>query len=183
VTDKPEAGGLLQMLHQLFSRISLLDLEKRKKSFRSTGEPVDIGSRLTRHIERVAADARASGAASVHEQPTLLTRDAPSPRMTKPPAAADTGVAEVVAHFRSRASSDVSPYLGDRLESSTWSHIHTALLRARAGDLANARLHADIASQAMREAACFMSEDAYGRFARDIEQALAELERLQGPDS
>ena len=35
MTEQPESGRLLDMLHRLFSSISLMDREKRKKACRS----------------------------------------------------------------------------------------------------------------------------------------------------
>ena len=68
--------------------------------------------------------------------------------------------------------------MGKKLKDSTWSHIHTALMQARKGDVSTAKLHADIANGALKEAAHYMSEADYKLLCSEVEKSFEELENL-----
>ena len=169
--DHIEPQGLLHMLHSLFSHISLLDLEKRKQSYRPhAATSHDLGALLGRNIERIAAHHGGGQGRPSRSWPETAPRSAtPAVGSPEPGQGAD--------YFGNHGPSLTSvPYLGDKLASSAWSHIHSALLHAHQGDIGLARLHADIASQAAKEAAHYMSEEQYEQFMQNIEQALSGLE-------
>ena len=75
--------------------------------------------------------------------------------------------------FKSKLAPD--PYMGDKLKDSAWSHIHTALLHARQGEAITAKLHADIANEALKEAAHYMSEEDYKVLCEEVAKAFKEL--------
>ena len=62
--------------------------------------------------------------------------------------------------------------MGERLKSSTWSHLHLASMEARRGDAVAAKVHADIANQALKEAAHYMSDDEYKKFSGEVAQII-----------
>ena len=66
--------------------------------------------------------------------------------------------------------------MGEKLKKSTWSHIHTATLQARQGSLSNAKMHAGIANDALKEAAHYMSEEDYKVFCDEVAKAFEALE-------
>ena len=182
MSDKPESHGLLQMLNNLFSRISLLDLEKRKQSYRPhTGAQHDISERLSRHIDSIVASHVAKPPASVKDDERPEAEPASVPAHKQPvtaPSSSGTTISEVSDYFKSKASSaDSAGYLGDKMVSSTWTHIHSALLYAHQGDATKAKLHMDIANQALKEAAHYMNDDEYNQFVEEVEKALALLDQ------
>lgn len=171
--DHIEPQGLLHMLNSLFSHISLLDLEKRKQSYRPhAATSHDLGALLGRNIERIAAHHGAG-----QGRPSR-SRQRPETAPSSATAAVGSPEPGQAADYSGNQGTSLTsvPYLGDKLASSAWSHIHSALLYAHQGDIGLARLHADIASQAAREAAHYMSEEDYEQFMQNIEQALSRLE-------
>ena len=52
---------------------------------------------------------------------------------------------------------------------------HTALRYAHQGDVRTARLHADIANNAQKEAAFYMSEEEYQAFSQEVHEQLEAL--------
>lgn len=79
-------------------------------------------------------------------------------------------------YLRSRPKETVlDPEMSDKLKKSTWTHIHTALRLARQGDARTAKLHLDIASQALKEAAHHMSREDHIAFTVEVEEKLGEI--------
>ena len=68
------------------------------------------------------------------------------------------------------------PYLGEKLKDSTWSHIHAAQLQARQGNTINAKLHAGIANDALKEAAHYMSDKDYKDLCNEVTAIFKKLE-------
>ena len=68
------------------------------------------------------------------------------------------------------------PYMGEKLKESTWSHIHAAQLQARQGNINNAKLHAGIANDALKEAAHYMNEDDYKVLCDEVAMVFKKLE-------
>jgi hypothetical protein len=75
----------------------------------------------------------------------------------------------------SQTESVLDPELSEKLKKSTWNHIHTALRLARQGDAGTAKLHLDIASQALKEAAHYMSREEHIAFTVEVEEKLGEI--------
>jgi hypothetical protein len=69
----------------------------------------------------------------------------------------------------------LDPELSKKLKQSTWNHIHTALRLARQGEARNAKLHLDIASQALKEAAHYMSREEHIAFTVEVQEKLGEI--------
>ena len=183
MSNNPETGGLLQLLKGLISRVSQLDLEKRKSAYRSqAGGHQDITSVLDHHLSRIAASQPAPRAPGSGQQPSAATASkvaAASANHSSGNSAtsAGPGVSDFSDYFKSRnGASDTSPYLADKLVNSTWTHIHTAVMHARQGDLVNAKLHAQIANQALKEAAHYMSDEEYAQLSQEIAQAMQQLD-------
>jgi hypothetical protein len=89
-------------------------------------------------------------------------------------------VAELAHYFKSRRSEFVlNAGIEEKLEHSTWEHIHAVVRCAKQGDDHGARMHADIASTACQELAHFMLEKNYTDFIGEIETYLDVLKTRQ----
>jgi len=66
--------------------------------------------------------------------------------------------------------------MGEKLKDSTWTHIHTAMLQARQGDAINAKLHAGIANNALKEAANYLTEEDYKVLCEEVANEFKKLE-------
>ncbi|TNF37416.1 MAG: hypothetical protein EP315_02670 [Gammaproteobacteria bacterium] len=176
-----DINELLRSLHSLFSHVARLDLQKRIETWKQqpgNNQPQDIAAPLSDYIDKLATSH--SAASSTAGEADHASTAQPVPGETS----SSTQKASVVNGFSTNLSeylkshpmhSDSDIYLGEKLRASTWSHIHTALLKARQGDVKAARVHADIANQAMKEAAHYLSEETFRQFADEIARALEEL--------
>ena len=72
----------------------------------------------------------------------------------------------------------LQPHLSQKLKDSTWEQVHTAIRQARQGDLIKARLHVDIAMNALDELAHYLPDDAYLLFRSEIKDQIDNIRQL-----
>lgn len=177
---KGHSGDLLQTLKQLFRRFFMLDLDRRIQSYRQAVKPhrsKQINKSLNEQIDAlVAVSSKQSAIPARQMSDDRSHHDSPSPSKERDGQTVVATVAPVGHdHFENHTvHRDEDPCMGDQLRESAWSHLHSALLYARQGDAGRAKLHADIAHQALKEAAHYLSEEDYETLSNQLEQALAE---------
>lgn len=76
---------------------------------------------------------------------------------------------------KQRHGSELHPPIAEKLEQSTWEHIHESIRCAKKGDTRNAKMHADVASHACKELLHYMNTDEHKAFIKEIEAYLDEL--------
>ncbi|HEY9052830.1 MAG TPA: hypothetical protein VIQ03_14860 [Gammaproteobacteria bacterium] len=176
-----DINELLRSVNTLISKVSLLDLQKRTTSYKqhaSRETQKDIATPLSSYIDKLAAGqpAKASMHNNISEEPAGITgatsQEIPQTQST---AVIPNNLSDYLKSHSQHSDSD--SYIGDKLKASTWSHIHTAILKAREGDPRTAKLHADIANQAMKEAVHYMSDEEFRIFSEEIDHALGELKQ------
>lgn len=90
------------------------------------------------------------------------------------------GMGELSAHFRSTHKHSAFPSdTGERLMQTTWEHIFASIRAAHQLDLKTARLHVELANNAFKEAAHYVSVPVYAHFSQDVVQALREINSHQ----
>lgn len=78
---------------------------------------------------------------------------------------------EFAKYLNQKTSSSIDhPYMGDKLKKSAWEHIHCTIRYARQGNVAMAKLHADIAGHALEEAVHFIKDEEYSELILEIEE-------------
>jgi len=179
--------GINRLLHDLkilYYKLCALDLHKRINTYHhktSTNEAPDIPALLTNHIDKLTPISKSdrAGAASTTESMSSIrqTRSDNAKQLSMQP----RGIIKVVSDFilpkityTKIKTSD--QYMGEKLKNSTWSHIHTATLHARQGDTINAKLHAKIANDALKEAAHYMSKADYEVLCEDVAKVFKKLD-------
>ena len=192
---KQDNPGLLGTLQRLYSRLSLTALHRRMGSYHkenSAGITMgkDISSSLNGHIDKLANSehAKCKGvaceeAAKVVPADAMLhttaqtVADSQNPSPSQDQASLVSTVLDGLAKYFKSGQSEptIQPHVSEKLKKSTLDHIHTALRHARQGEVTTAKLHADIANQALKEVAHYMSADEYKVFAAEVEALLSEL--------
>jgi len=187
-----EINALIHALQNLYSRIASLILKKRMGSYREETGTVagqDLTTLLSDHIDQLADSRPASGDKTPNQisvqkvqtetqNPSLGRRQ--SDHQGSIISRAFNGLGR---YFKSRRTESVlDPELSEKLKKSTWTHIHNAFRLARQGDARTAKLHLDIASQALKEAAHYMSREEHIAFTVEVEEKLGEITG-QGTDS
>ena len=172
MTTKNEINRLLQTLYDLYYKLCDRDLRKRMSSYHgntSTSDAPDISTSLKNNIDKLAPASKSSSATVASSAAARSSKKPGKPSSAKQPGRQPGWLNKVVSGFnrpKTIFTSKIAPnqYMGEKLKDSTWSHIHTALLHARQGDVSNAKLHADFANSALKAAAQYITEEDYKVF-------------------
>ncbi len=188
MTTKHELNRLARALHELYYKLCDMDLHKHMNLYnRNTGtnKAPDISASLTKNIDKLAPDNKPGSAGTSNAVTSSATagssKTANKPDNTKHPSQQSVWLTTVVRSIirpKKIFTSKITPdqYMGDKLKDSTWSHIHTALLHARQGDAYNAKLHANIANEALKDAAHYMSKEDHKVLCEEVAKVFKELE-------
>ncbi|MDH5473332.1 MAG: hypothetical protein OEY61_10790 [Gammaproteobacteria bacterium] len=170
-------GSLRELLHKV-SGYGLLKRINRYHSRTASNRHVDISSSLAKHIEQLVADYKPAEhlpsdyVAPVSEMSnhSHIRSISSLSHQLSPTGHDQDGLANHLKMSTQHEESDL--YIGDRLKASTLSHIHAATLQARQGDAEKAKIHADIANQAIKEVAHYLSEEEYKVFCDEVDKLL-----------
>ncbi len=174
-----DMGDLIQELKQLYKLISQ-HLWHRRMSEAKPGEArqsAEIHASLSEHVDIDAGDrnTREEGAETVgplgpQEQPVARKSAEKGPRL---------GLFKALSqHFsRRRRAVHAQPHLAKQMQEQTHNHINRALQLARQGQAGNAKMHLELAEQAMRTASQYMPEAEYAEFKEKVEERLQEVRK------
>ncbi len=172
-------SGLLEALKSLYRRISARLWRKRLSA--ATG-PISAGEEsaaiqrsLTSHLEESAEQYEQASSA---EEPIGhgLAGDATaiSTKAIKP---SKPGFFKSLArHFgRRHAVADLQPHLAEQMQAKTTEHINKALQLARRGKAQGAKVHVELAEEAMKTASQYMDKQAYATYKEEVERRLKDI--------
>ncbi|MCW8909413.1 MAG: hypothetical protein OQK76_02215 [Gammaproteobacteria bacterium] len=175
-----KTDSLIRALHNLYEKVSKFVLIERIGFYRSNTGSVnipDISSLLDSHIEKLAVTTKqgiAPSANRINESFLIKTNSSNDLSVQ------DKDIDGLANHYKVSASKyESSQYMGEKFKASIWLHIHTAFMQARSGQLTTAKVHADIASQALKEAIHYMSDEDFRAFYTEVEKVINELQELK----
>lgn len=182
---EPEVESLIDSLRRLYTKIARRVWHERMISYRRHGgvdAGGDIASSLSDYIQKTAEAARQ---ASAHRAESAAIPDTVQPTRHHPATATHepqgeqeqeqppVKPGELSKHFgTSRAGPGFDPHVGADLKKRTWEHIHATLRHASQGQPRRAKLHADLASSAFKEAAHYLPDEEIAELAAEIEKKL-----------
>lgn len=177
---------LLRELRELYFRICDNELFRRLGLYRrytDTNKILDISTPLEDHLDELAQTSNTNTADTSNNSPKAASKDTRESGSTVRPRKRRYNVFQSVSVFfhtkkvfTPLKTNDLE--LGEKLKESTLSHIHTAQLNARQGNTVNAKLHAGIANDALKEAAHYMSNKDYEGLCDEVSAIFKKLERL-----
>jgi len=153
--------SLLHAIAKLYSGVFATVLQERVSSYHaeaSAGYDDDIGEALRTYIKQikqhasphqagVSKPASPNGTSSEHNHassPNTVSEELNNP---------------LADYFKKNGThTELSSPLGEKLKRSAWDHTHTAIRLAHQGDYASAKLHADLANNAIHELGHFMPD-------------------------
>ena len=184
MTRTHRLSRLLHDLRQLYYKVCDNDLCRRLGIYHQhTGsyQAPDISTQMTEQIERLAQTSKTNTTHTTNISSNTASKVSSdqnnTPRTRK---RHHRIIKSVTSYFNAKKiftplkTSD--PYLGEKLKDSTWSHIHAAQLQARQGNIINAKLHAGIANDALKEAAHYMSDKDYKDLCDEVTAIFKNLE-------
>lgn len=171
---------LLVILRRLYSRIISLYLKARASTSANsdtTGMSHNFVLPLSDYIEKLAANAEMNKGDAVDSLVNNVKGNgAKNPASLNREHSAEIALGELSTHLRnSHMHSGVSLNTGDKLIQSTWEHFHASIRSANKGDVKTARLHAELANNALKEAAHYLPESVYSSFSKEVMEALKEI--------
>ncbi len=190
MTSRFDITALIETLKSLYSRIASLELKRRMDAYRKGdgAEPShDIATALAEDIDKLAVSSDTGPGAAVSDTSSETGSTAAQhgsgtrrPVDRKHPQVAYRFM-ELIRFFKaSNNASTMQPQLAEKLKASVWEHINTSLRLARAGEAASAKLHADVANNALKEAARYMPKEDYNAFYAQVEKQLREIRENAG---
>lgn len=185
--------AIIQALNRAYVRVSLAILHKRVTKYHTLAcqatkpHPLDIKTSLKECVAEMLETSSdgygrestiniAVGIAPFSYPPHGDLEHTSTPRKVN-----KENVKELSRYFKSASgSAELHPDIENKLEHSTWEHIHTAMRQARSGNKRGAKMHVDIACSACRELAHFKNAEQYQSFLIEVEHALEKL-RVKKP--
>lgn len=163
-----DLASLIESLRLLFAQVSRRLLEHRlteRSPSSSTADSADISDALDNHLELTAADA-----ASQEPESAASRSPAGEPKATSKAATVPPGLFTALARrFRKRRWAVNQPHLGEKMRATTNDHINQALRLARSGNVQGAKLHTELAENAMKTASQYMSDEDFRAFKEKVE--------------
>jgi hypothetical protein len=174
---------LLSTIESLYSGIVTNIIHRRITSFHAISRTCydnDVRGSLLTYIHSVEIN--------IHNQPTPVeikpilnepviphAQNHHRIETTEPIKSAENHDNELANHFKKyNANTELATSLCDKLKTSAWEHTHTAIRLAHLHDFVNAKLHADLANNAIYELGHYMSESDFNQFRNAINAELAD---------
>jgi hypothetical protein len=169
-----DLAGLIESLQRLLHRVGSLLWESRLSDAHgpNPSAEVAIAQRLSSHLERTIKDADSHWSTVPPEEGAEETGEVH--RTSRAPLAEGSKAGGSPAPIRRTSSLNLEPRVGEQLQRRTIDYINTSLRMARYGDKAGAKLHAELAENAMRTAVQYLSAEEFQDFKTSVEGRLKE---------
>ena len=185
MTKKHGISRLLHDLQELYFKLFAMGLRKRMSFYHrntDTNDAPDISTSLAKNLDKLTPISKSNRAGAASTIETMSSIRPTRSDNKKQPSRQPREIIKVVSDFiRPKITfTRIKPadqYMGEKLKDSTWSHIHTAMLQARQGNVINAKLHAGIANEALKEAAHYLSEEDHKVLCDEVAKVFKELEK------
>lgn len=172
-------SDIIRSIEELYSSVTMQILQKRRDAYHSetgntdaSGRSLDITASLSKYIDDVSQqkqDNKTENQTPAESSASNTTHSTPSAHFEVLNKDIESGLTK---HFKERHNAELHPGLVEKLEHSIWEHIHASIRHARRGEAYAAKMHADIASNAYKELAHYVSPEAQAELASQIGEEL-----------
>ncbi|MFV2060140.1 MAG: hypothetical protein ACC653_05610 [Gammaproteobacteria bacterium] len=165
---RQDFNSLINNIQNLYHRLSLYLFHIRQQSnyAASTKKPHDIHKLLSSQINQLIKNSATKTSESKTPKENIKHHDY----------SASTEIYTQGKHYKFKTkTSDVNPAIKEQLTQHTRQHIHAAIRNARQGKKTEAKLYVDLANNALKEVAHYMSEDEYLKFTATIDLELSKI--------
>lgn len=177
--DNTSQKKLMSDLKNLYGKLSALLTGIRMRSYHvltDSKNSFDITSVLNKQVDEYVAqhqpEKRLNSIQADKEEPGNVATIKSEAKLNNDMLQSQSSGTEsaFAKHLKHRESSSVSqPRMGDNLKASAWEHIHKAIRFAKQGEVENAKLHTNIAGQALEEAGHYLNDKDYADLVFEIE--------------
>lgn len=169
--DKNES--ILIILKRLYTKIFLVSLHNRISSYHASLDlnhhHQEIGDILHNLINETINDISLNNSSSVYPKLTNPYEEenldnTNSKTIKNEPTTTSMTINGLSLYFKKNKALDQNPSMAARLRRCVWDHVHTVHRLSRNGDENTARLHVNIACDAMKTLSHFMEKEEYNEF-------------------
>jgi hypothetical protein len=174
--------ALLHRIAELYSMMFASVMHERVTTYRADAgneaDTDDVGASLRAYIEHARTSAPANPASS---PPRAVASEAPAAAQSPPPThdeyignSASPLVSNPLLDYfkKNNTYSQLAPSLSEKLKISAWEHTHRAIRLTHQADYAGARLHADLANNAVHELGHYLSDEDFRAFKSAVKSEL-----------
>lgn len=169
-------SSLLKRLQELYSKVVLLIFKKRIDSYRNSihiDDRTGFHRTLSAQIDKVATVDNEKGPGNTSNHPITDNNSTEIDKKRHSIKLLYKIWNSLGSYFRrSPRGTTYHQNMGERLKESVWDHSHAALRLARQGKLEQARLHVDIANNALMEVGHYMDESEFKAFSTEVQKSL-----------
>jgi len=172
--------SLLHKIKRLYTEVFLVSLHNRIDSYHSlllSDKHHDISDVLHELIDEIVKEAASTYSVEDYRHKKYLSDGPVEPDSKKDITTHSTSMVSMTlnglsVYLKKESAQKYDPHMSARLQQCVWDHVHSAHRFARLGDAKTAKLHADIAVNAMKTLSCYMSSDEYTDFFNMINDQL-----------
>jgi len=172
--------SLLYRIKRLYTEVFLVSLHNRIDNYHSlllSDKHHDISDVLHELIDEIVKEAASTYSVEDYRHKKYLSDDAVESEPQKDITRHSTSMMSMTlnglsVYLKKESAQQNDPHMSARLQKCVWDHVHSAHRFARLGDAKTAKLHADIAVNAMKTLSCYMSGDEYTSFFETISEQL-----------
>jgi hypothetical protein len=171
--------GLIDDLHHLVMTVSarLRHAQIHRSPMGDAKGNYDIWGTLGNHVEKILSERQPQ--TNSHPTREVTARD---PDQHEDTGATAKGFNQLSEHSKQQAINQLLPSMSQQLQRTTMDHINISLILAREGNTEGAKLHIDLAENAMHTAGRFMSHKEFELFENKVEHRLESIIDGNRPD-
>ena len=172
---------LLHALAKLYSGMFANILHERVSAYHANDDSDsdnDIGASLRTYIKNVKQHAAANPTPLVNRsgvtEPTLPAVAYPEQSDALADKPDIIAISNPLSNYfkKNKSSSELAPPLSEKLKASAWEHTHSVIRLAHMGDYSSAKLHAELANNALHELKHYMPEADFNAFKSAVKAEL-----------
>lgn len=173
--------SLMHKIKRLYTELFLVSLHNRIDSYHSflnTDKYLEISKQLHKLIDEIIQDASHQYSIKDYQQNAASgDGNAKNELMVNKIQSHSTNMASMTLNglsvfLQKQQAKEHNSDMSERLQRCVWDHVHSAHRFARLGDGNTAKLHADIATNAIKTLSHYMPEDDYHLFFDEINEQL-----------
>ena len=178
---KKDNQSLLSKLNSLYTRLFLVFLHNRIHTYHPDPNPAihqEMSGFLYKLIDEIVNEVSNTYTPSDYKHLKFINKEnsmsAVDPRAQLEPATTVSMTLNGLSlYLQKQKPLDNAPRMSEKLKACFWDHVHAAHRYARFGDGRTAKLHADIACNAMKSLSQYMPDDEYSDFIAKFTQELS----------
>ena len=180
MTMTESRDSILERIKKLYTEFFLASLHNRIDSYHTSSGSDDhhrVGDALHKLIDKTSQHADKVHAVKAEKGTQYHTEPAPDTAKSRKIQDHKTSLFSMTMnglsmYFKKHKRHEHDPEMTEKLQRCVWDHVHSAHRYARTGDASSAKLHANIATSAMKTLSHYMEDEEYSDFCGEVHEQL-----------